>query len=98
MREKKQLGCCVEEELDGEDDDVPYFSDIENVVLEMDLGPDNQDSYLSKEVSRYQHEDMKMKILRLEQCAKSSMDRNIASRGAFAIFYGRHLKQYIKKN
>ncbi|KAL5557606.1 hypothetical protein UlMin_039842 [Ulmus minor] len=86
-----------EEELDGEDDDVPYFSDIENMILEMDLSPDFQDSYLSKEVSRYQHEDMKMKIVRLEQCAKSSMNRNIASRGAFAVFYGRHLKQYIKK-
>lgn len=36
--------------------------------------------------------------MRLEQCAQSSMQRAIASQGALAIFYGRHLKQYIKKD
>lgn len=48
-------------------------------------------------VLRYQHEDTKRKIIRLEQCARSSMQRAIAYQNAFAVLYGRHLKQYIKK-
>lgn len=48
-------------------------------------------------VSRYQHEDARKVIIRLEQCAQSSMQRAIASQCALAIFYGRHLKHYIKK-
>lgn len=84
-----------EEELEG--DDVPYFSDIENMILEMDLSPDDDDSYLSKKVSQYQHEDAKRNIVRLEQCARSSMQRAIAFQGAFAIVYGRQLKHYIKE-
>lgn len=51
----------------------------------------------SSPVSRYQHEETKRTIIRLEQCARSSMQRAIASQGALAILYGRHLKQYIKK-
>ncbi|PON99526.1 Serine/threonine protein kinase [Trema orientale] len=86
-----------EEEPDGGFGDIPCFSDIENMILEMDLSPDDEDSYISKEVLRYQHEDAKRKIMRLEQCARSSMQRAIASKGAFAVLYGRHLKQYIKK-
>ncbi|PON71539.1 Serine/threonine protein kinase [Parasponia andersonii] len=86
-----------EEEPDGGFGELPYFSDIENMILEMDLSPDDENSYISKEVLRYQHEDAKRKIMRLEQCARSSMQRTIASKGAFAVLYGRHLKQYIKK-
>ncbi|KAF3440756.1 hypothetical protein FNV43_RR19042 [Rhamnella rubrinervis] len=80
-----------------DDNDIPNFSDVETMILEMDLSPDEDDSYVSKEVLRYQHEDTKRKIIRLEQCARSSMQRTIAHRNAFAILYGRHLKQYIKK-
>ncbi|XP_062102510.1 uncharacterized protein LOC133812722 [Humulus lupulus] len=86
-----------EEEPDGGNNHVPSFSDIENMILEMDLSPDDEDQYISKEVLRYQHEDAKRKIMRLEQCARASMQRAIASKGAFAILYGRHSKQYIKK-
>ncbi|XP_057986779.1 uncharacterized protein LOC110666015 isoform X2 [Hevea brasiliensis] len=79
------------------DDDVPYFSDIEAMILDMDLDPEDQDLYSSEEVSRYQHEDMKRVIMRLEQGAQSCMQRAIASQGAFAVLYGRHSKHYIKK-
>ncbi|KAJ6306394.1 hypothetical protein OIU78_021666 [Salix suchowensis] len=79
------------------DDDVPYFSDIEAMILDMDLEPEDQDLYCSEEVSRYQHEDMKRAIIRLEQGAHSCMQRSIASHGAFAVIYGRHSKHYIKK-
>ncbi|XWS33819.1 hypothetical protein CRYUN_Cryun22dG0115600 [Craigia yunnanensis] len=79
------------------DDDVPSFSDIEAMILEMDLCPDESDSFISREVSRYQDEHAKRTIIRLEQCARSAMQRAIASRGALAVFYGRHMKHYIKE-
>ncbi|KAK9270337.1 hypothetical protein L1049_025916 [Liquidambar formosana] len=86
-----------EEQPLGSDDDIPYFSDIEAMILDMDLGPDDQDFYFSGEVSRYQHEDARRAIIRLEQSAHSYMQRAIASHGAFAVLYGRHSKHYIKK-
>ena len=48
-------------------------------------------------VSRYQDEHAKKTIIRLEQCARSAMQRAIASRGALAVFYGHHVKHYIKQ-
>ena len=48
-------------------------------------------------VLRYQHEDTKRAIIRLEQGAYSYMQRAIASHGSFAILYGRYSKHYIKK-
>ncbi|KAH7567185.1 hypothetical protein JRO89_XS07G0029100 [Xanthoceras sorbifolium] len=78
------------------DDDVPYYSDIEAMILDMDLDPDDQDIY-EQEVSKYQNEDTRRAIIRLEQGAHSYMQRTIASHGAFAILYGRHSKHYIKK-
>ncbi|KAH9693210.1 FHA domain-containing protein [Citrus sinensis] len=82
--------------VESDDDDVPYFSDIEAMILDMDLDPDDQDIY-EQEVSKYQHEDTRRAIIRLEQGAHSYMQRAILSHGAFAILYGRHSKHYIKK-
>ena len=48
-------------------------------------------------VSRYQNEDDTRTIIRFEQCARSSMQRALASQGALAILYGRQLKHYIKE-
>ncbi|XWS14508.1 hypothetical protein CRYUN_Cryun35bG0015700 [Craigia yunnanensis] len=86
----------LEELLIESDDDVPYFSDIEAMILDMDLDPDDQD-FCDQEVTRYQHEDTKRAIIRLEQASHSYMRRAIASHGAFAILYGLHSKHYIKK-
>ncbi|GLT57961.1 hypothetical protein SLA2020_308920 [Shorea laevis] len=79
------------------DDDVPYFSDVEAMILDMDLDPEDNDLY-DQEVARYQHEETKRAIVRLEQAACSYMQRAIASHGAFAILYGRNSKHYIKKH
>ncbi|KAB2628190.1 hypothetical protein D8674_032985 [Pyrus ussuriensis x Pyrus communis] len=79
------------------DDDVPCYSDIEAMVLDMDLDPYDQELYSSEEVSKYQNEDAKRTIIRLEQCAYSYLQRATASHGAFAILYGRHSKHYIQK-
>ncbi|XP_062074143.1 uncharacterized protein LOC133778281 [Humulus lupulus] len=82
---------------ESEEDDIPCYSDIEAMVLDMDLDPDEQDLHSSEEVSRYQHEETKRAIVRLEQSAHSYMQRAIASHGALAILYGRRSKHYIKK-
>ncbi|KAH9662913.1 FHA domain-containing protein [Citrus sinensis] len=88
--------ASLDHEESESDDDIPYFSDIESLILDMDLCPDDWDQCFSKEVSRYQHEDTKRTIIRLEQCAQSAMQRAISYQGALAIFYGRRLKHYIK--
>ncbi|CAK9178461.1 unnamed protein product [Ilex paraguariensis] len=79
------------------DDDIPYFSDVEAMILDMDLSPDDQDFYSSREVFIYHHEDTKRKIIRLEQAADAYMQRAIASQGAYAVLYGRYSKHFIKK-
>ncbi|CAA0839240.1 Forkhead-associated (FHA) domain-containing protein [Striga hermonthica] len=76
------------------DDDVPYFSDVEAMILEMDLYPDDQDA---RQVPSYQYDDTKRTIIRLEQGASSCLQRAMASQGALAILYGRYLRHYIKK-
>ncbi|KAK9948490.1 hypothetical protein M0R45_004063 [Rubus argutus] len=82
---------------DDEDADIPYFSDIEMMILEMDLCPADEESNITRRVSKYQHEDAKRKIIRLEQCAQSSMQRALASKGTLAVLYDHHVKHYIKK-
>ncbi|PSS36530.1 Microspherule protein [Actinidia chinensis var. chinensis] len=79
------------------DNDMAYFSDIEAMILEMDLGACDHDSYFTSRVSRHQSEDSKKKIIRLEQCSQSSLQRSMTCQGAFAIFYGRRLKHFIRK-
>ncbi|CAH8369785.1 unnamed protein product [Eruca vesicaria subsp. sativa] len=78
------------------DEELPNYSDIEAMILDMDLDPDDQDNF-DLEVSKYQSQDMKRTIIRLEQAAYSYMQRAIASRGALAVLYGRYSKHYIKK-
>ncbi|ESQ27581.1 hypothetical protein EUTSA_v10019439mg [Eutrema salsugineum] len=77
------------------DEDLPSFSDVEAMVLDMDLEPVGQDRY-ELEASRYRNEEMARMIMRLEQSSKSYMNRIIASHGAFAILYGSS-KHYINK-
>ncbi|KAK4417382.1 Microspherule protein 1 [Sesamum alatum] len=79
------------------DDDVPYFSDVEAMILDMDLDPYDPDSRISRQVPSYQYEDTKRTIIRLEQGARSCLQRAMTSQGALAILYGRHLRHYIRK-
>ncbi|KAL2333760.1 hypothetical protein Fmac_014973 [Flemingia macrophylla] len=98
----KQEGGDIEDDdnndNDNYDDEIPNFSDVETMILEMDLCPMDQDTNASREVLRYHHEESKRTIMRLEQVAQSSMGRAITSRGAFAVLYGRILKKYIRKS
>ncbi|KAK2998480.1 hypothetical protein RJ639_023960 [Escallonia herrerae] len=89
-----------QEEFPSESDDaVPNFSDVEAMILDTDLSPDDQDWSSTRDVgmSRYQHEDTMRAIIRLEQAADACIQRAVASQGAFAVLYGLHSKHYIKK-
>ncbi|XP_057766146.1 uncharacterized protein LOC130986693 [Salvia miltiorrhiza] len=81
----------------GIDDDVPYFSDIEAMILEMDLDPHDQDSSIVRQVPSYQYDDTKRTIIRLEQGARCCLRRAMTSHEALAILFGRHLRHYIRK-
>ncbi|KAK9683454.1 hypothetical protein RND81_10G142100 [Saponaria officinalis] len=86
-----------DEQFSESDTDIPCFSDIESMILDMDLGPEEHDSFYHTEVAKYQHEDAKRVIIRLEQNAHSYIQRALTAHGAFAILYGRHSKHFIKK-
>lgn len=76
---------------------VPNYFDIEALILNQDLIPWDQESdFIQPEVSRFQHLESRKDLIRLEQGARSCMNRSILSQGAFAIIYGRYLKYYIK--
>ncbi|XP_055803973.1 uncharacterized protein LOC129873017 isoform X2 [Solanum dulcamara] len=79
------------------DDDVPCYSDVEAMILEMDLDPHDQNLNATRQESKYQSEDFRRTTIRLEQCSRSAVQRDMTSRGAFAILYGRHLRHYIRK-
>ncbi|KAF8011078.1 hypothetical protein BT93_J1634 [Corymbia citriodora subsp. variegata] len=97
FQEPQGSPSIVDPEESESEDDVPCFSDIEAMILDMDLCPDDQDKYVGREVSRYSHEDAKRAIVRLEQCVQSSIWRAIASRGGLAVLCGRYSKHYIRK-
>ncbi|KAL3626674.1 hypothetical protein CASFOL_029417 [Castilleja foliolosa] len=79
------------------DDDVPYFSDIEAMILEMDFDPNDQDNQSIRQVPSYQYDDTKRTIIRLEQASRSCLQRAMTSQQSLALLYGRHLRHYIKK-
>ncbi|KAF3796696.1 Microspherule protein 1 [Nymphaea thermarum] len=86
-----------EEQHCESEDDVPYFSDIETMILDMDLPPIDHDMFFAQEEIRYQHGNNRQEIMRLEKLATSYMQRAATRCGAFAVFYGRRLKHYITK-
>ncbi|KAL6636744.1 hypothetical protein ACP70R_024316 [Stipagrostis hirtigluma subsp. patula] len=85
------------EECSDNENDVPNYYDLEALILDQDLIPWDQDSDLMHpEVTRFQHLESRKSLIRLEQGARSYINRAIMSRGAFAVIYGLHLKYYIK--
>ncbi|KAL6524748.1 hypothetical protein OROMI_030341 [Orobanche minor] len=87
----------LSDQEDLSESDVPYFSDVEHMILDMDLSPDEFDLYTIPEVQRYLLEESKRTIIRLEQAAHACTQRAIANQGAFAVLYGRCSKHFIKK-
>ncbi|KAL1542945.1 hypothetical protein AAHA92_19974 [Salvia divinorum] len=87
-----------QEELLSENEfGVPYFSDVEALILDKDLSQDEFDLYTNPEVQRFQLEETKRTIIRLEQAADAFTQRAIVSHGAFAVLYGHFSRYLIKK-
>ncbi|XP_062214297.1 uncharacterized protein LOC133915234 [Phragmites australis] len=85
------------EECSDNENNVPNYYDLEALILDQDLIPWDQDSDLiHPEVTRFQQPESRKSLIRLEQGARSYMNRAILSHGAFAVIYGLHLKYYIK--
>uniref|UniRef100_A0A0D9ZEJ3 FHA domain-containing protein n=1 Tax=Oryza glumipatula TaxID=40148 RepID=A0A0D9ZEJ3_9ORYZ len=85
------------EECSDNENDVPNYYDLEALILDQDLIPWVQDSEQHPEgVSRFQHPESRKSLIRLEQSARSYMNRAIVSKGAFAVIYGLHLRYYMK--
>ncbi|KAK4774477.1 hypothetical protein SAY86_009412 [Trapa natans] len=95
--EMDRIHSKVDYEQDESDSHIPNFSDIEAMILDMDLWPKDWDSHASKEVLAYKSEEARKAVMRMEQCARSCIQRAIGSRGALAVLYGRHSKHYIRK-
>ncbi|GER26572.1 forkhead-associated (FHA) domain-containing protein [Striga asiatica] len=79
------------------ENDVPCFSDVEAMILDMDLSPDEPSLYANPEVQQYVHKESKRAIVRLEQAAEACAHRAITTHCAFAVLYGRWSKHFIKK-
>ncbi|TVU44535.1 hypothetical protein EJB05_03980 [Eragrostis curvula] len=85
------------EEFSDNENDIPNYYDLEALILDQDLIPWDQDSdFMHPEVTRFQHPESRKSLIRLEQGARSYLNRAIMSRGAFAVIYGLHLKYFIK--
>ncbi|GJM96946.1 hypothetical protein PR202_ga13830 [Eleusine coracana subsp. coracana] len=79
------------------ENDIPNYYDLEALILNQDLIPWDQDTdFMHPEVTRFQHPESRKSLIRLEQGARSYLNRAIMSYGAFAVIYGLHLKYYIK--
>lgn len=75
---------------------VPNYSDLEALILDLDLIPWDQESdFIQPEVSRFQYPESRKDLIRLEKGACSYMNRSIMSKGAFAILYGQHTKSLL---
>jgi len=85
------------EECPDYEKDVPNYYDLEALILDQDLIPWDQDSdFMHPEVTGFPHPESRKALIRLEQGARSCMNRAIMSHGAFAVIYGLHLRCYIK--
>lgn len=88
----------LEVQISDSDEDLPHFSDVEAMILDMDLDPGEDESFSAIAESKRLYKHHKRVLVRLEYSANSAMQRSLVSKGAFAILYGRHLKYFIRKN
>jgi len=93
-----QFPGSQQDQFSDSDEELPQFSDVEAMILDMDLDPGEDESFSAIAESKRLYKHHKRVLVRLEQAANSAMQRSLASKGAFAILYGHHLKYFIKKN
>ncbi|CAM6093025.1 unnamed protein product [Calypogeia fissa] len=83
----------IEEEVES-DEEMARFSDIEAMILDMDLDAADDD-FSARAESRRMYRRHGRAVVRSEQAATAAMQRMLNLRGALAILYGRHSKHYI---
>jgi len=93
-----QFPGSQQDQFSDSDEELPQFSDVEAMILDMDLDPGEDESFSAIAESKRLYKHHKRVLVRLEQAANSAMQRSLATKGAFAILYGHHLKYFIKKN
>lgn len=87
-----------ENKFSDSDEELPHFSDVEAMILDMDLDPGDDETFSSRTESKRMYKQHRKAIIRLEQTANAAMQRTLVSNGAYAIFYGRYLRYFITKN
>ncbi|KAG9137238.1 hypothetical protein Leryth_024941 [Lithospermum erythrorhizon] len=87
-------GATSDPEEFQSDDEVPCTSDVETMILGMDLDPPGEANSIGV---TYLSEETKRNVMRLEQCVQSVLQEALKSQEALAILYGRRLKHYIRK-
>ncbi|KAI5069157.1 hypothetical protein GOP47_0015458 [Adiantum capillus-veneris] len=80
------------------DQELPSFSDVEAMILDMDLDSAFDEDALARAESRRLYRRQRKTLIRLEQGARASLERTLTHHGAIAVLYGRHLRYYIKRN
>ncbi|KAL3684555.1 hypothetical protein R1sor_002577 [Riccia sorocarpa] len=94
-RESLKVAFELPEEVFESDEELVRFSDIEAMVLDMDLDPVADDDFSARAESRRTYRRHGKAFLRLEQAASAAMQRSLNARDALAVLYGRHFKYYI---
>ncbi|BBM97532.1 microspherule protein 1 [Marchantia polymorpha subsp. ruderalis] len=92
-RESSKLALEPPEEVLDSDEEMVRFSDIEAMILDMDLDAD--DEFSARAESRRTYRRHGRAFVRLEQAASAAMQRSLNVHGALAVLYGRHFKYYI---
>ncbi|KAH9302932.1 hypothetical protein KI387_014515, partial [Taxus chinensis] len=86
-----------EDESSDSDEELPNFSDVEAMILDMDMDPGDDEILSARAEFKHMYKQHRKVIIRLEQTANSAMQRSLASNGAYAILYGLHLRYFIRK-
>ncbi|MCO5568741.1 hypothetical protein L7F22_022441 [Adiantum nelumboides] len=80
------------------DEELPSFSDVEAMILDMDLDSAFDEDALARAESRQLYRRQRKTLIRLEQGARASLERTLTHHGAIAVLYGHHLRYYIKRS
>ncbi|GAQ89178.1 Forkhead-associated (FHA) domain-containing protein [Klebsormidium nitens] len=73
-----------------------YFSDVEALVLDCDLEPDDETGDAARRHARRLQGKHRKAMLRLEQLADSATCRQLTRERALAVLYGRRLRYLIR--
>lgn len=86
------------EECFESEEEMPSFSDVEAMILDLDLDPAFDEDVSAVAESRRLYKRHRKTLMRLEQGAHAALERALNVRGAIAVLYGHHLRYFIMRN